>query len=152
MSIILLVAGYFAFQELKPKPLPPPPPPPPILTQQIAPIAPLLTSAEEKKISRSTEDMDENVRWQALKLLNNAHSQYALPLLFSHLKKDSSVALRIKILTLLSGYKKNDDVLSQVSSALEDYNPKIRSAALKAIDEMNGYAAAAAMRIPTRSA
>ena len=133
--------GYIAFQELKPKPVPPPPPPPPILSQ-ISTIRPLLSPEDEQRIAKATDDTNDKVRWQALKLLANGKSSLALPLLFKHLEHDASVPLRVKILGLLSQYKGNADVLTHVTAALTDYNPDIRLAALKALDQMNAYSAA----------
>jgi len=143
MFIVYITAGYFAYQELKPKPLPPPPPPPPILSKlKLLTITPLLSPQDEQRIARSADDMNKDVRWQALQLLANGHSSLALPLIFEHLRHDPSLSLRVKILGLLSKYPHNNDVLSNVLSALNDYNPDIRLAALKALDEMRAYAAA----------
>ncbi len=144
LFILFIVAGYFAFQELKPKPLPPPLPPPPILSK-ISTMRPLLSPDDEQKIAKSTDDTNKKVRWQALKLLANEKSYLALPLLFEHLEHDPSISLRIRIFGLLSQYKGNDAVLAHVVAALTDYNPDIRLAALKALDEMRAYSAATAI-------
>ncbi len=144
LFVLFIVAGYFAFQELKPKPVPPPPPPPPILSK-INTIRPLLSPEDEQRIAKSADDTNEKVRWQALKLLANGKSSLALPLLFKHLEHDPSVPLRVKILGLLSQYKGNADVLTHVTAALSDYNPDIRLAALKALDQMDAYSAATAI-------
>ncbi len=141
LFVLFIIAGYFAFQELKPKPLPPPPPPPPILSK-LNTIKPLLTPEDEQKIARTVNDTNEKVRWQALKLLVNGKSSLALPLLFKHLKNDPSVSLRVKILGLLSQYKSNSDVLTHVLAALNDYNTDIRLAALQTLDDMSAYSAA----------
>ena len=141
MFVIFIVAGYFAYQEIKPKPAPPPPPPPAILSRPSI-VRPLLSPEDENKIARSAQDTNKTVRWQALKLLANSNSSLALPLLFEHLKHDPSLELRVKILALLSKYPHNKDVLTNIISALQDYEPQIRLAALKSLDNMKAYASA----------
>ncbi len=141
LFVLFIIAGYFALQELKPKPLPPPPPPPPILSK-LNTIKPLLSPQDEQRIAQSVNDTNEKVRWQALKLLVNGKSSLALPLLFKHLEHDPSISLRVKILGLLSQYKSNNDVLTHVLAALKDYNPDIRLAALQTLDDMSAYSAA----------
>lgn len=146
MFVIFIVAGYFAYQEIKPKPAPPPPPPPAILSRPSI-VRPLLSPEDENKIARSAKDTNKTVRWQALKLLANSGSALALPLLFDHLSHDPSLELRIKILNLLSKYPHNKDVLTNVIAVLQDYEPQIRLAALKSLDNMKAYSSAPAITV-----
>lgn len=141
-SIVLVVAGYFALQQAKPKPLPPPPPPPPVIVN--AQPQPIIDPAEQAKVVRAASDIDSNVRWQSLVLLDKMHSPQAMPLLFEKLTKDQDPDLRIKICGLLA-QRSGPDVTQALVAALKDAEPSVRIAALSALDSVGDYSAASAI-------
>src|SRR4051812_14650257 len=97
--LVLMIAGYFALEQFKPKPPPAPPPPPPAITLDPSPI---ISEAEQAKIVRSANDQDPAVRWEAMVLLDKMKSPKAMPVLFEKLLKDPEGTLRIKIIELLT--------------------------------------------------
>ncbi len=139
--IVLVVAGYFALQQAKPKPLPPPPPPPPVINAQPQPI---IDEAQQAKIIRATNDMDATVRWESLVLLDKMHSPQAMPLLFEKLRKDPEPDLRIKVAKLLAE-RRGPDVSQNLVWALRDAEPTVRVAALQALDAVGDYSTAPAI-------
>lgn len=139
MGIVLVVAGYFAFQQLKPKPLPPPPPPPPpAITLEPQPI---IDPAEQAKVIKSASDQDAQVRWQAMVLLDKMKSPQALPLMFEKLTNDPEPEIRIKIINTLAE-RKGPEVTQHLVGALKDLDPTVRVAALVALDKVGDFAAA----------
>jgi HEAT repeat protein len=142
MLIAFVVAGYFAFEQFKPKPPPPPPPPPPpaILLEP----APVISPEEQEKVIKSTNDQDPNVRWEALVFLDKMKSPQAMPLLLEKLRKDPELDVRIKIIRLL-GDRRGPDVTQGLVGALRDMEPDARVEALKALDKIGDYSTASAI-------
>lgn len=140
--VVFAVAGYFAFQQLKPKPPPPPPPPPPpaILLQP----APVISPEEQEKVIHSANDQDPDVRWQALVFLDKMQSPQAMPMLLEKLQKDPESSVRIKIIQLLS-MRSGSDVTQGLVGALQDQEPTVRVAALRALDKIGDYSTASAI-------
>jgi HEAT repeat protein len=163
MTVVLCVAGYFAWQQFKPKPVPPPPPPPPpILTEP----APLITPEEQAKVIKSTNDQDPEVRWQAIVFLDKMKVPSAFDVMFDRMQKDQDVDVRIKIINML-GQRGAQRLIMQASSndplnpvvsadpmsreqrlteisqhlvaATKDSMPEIRIAALAALDVLGDY-------------
>ncbi len=141
MLVAFLVAGYFAFQQFKPKPPPPPPPPPPAITLQPTPV---ISPEEQARVIRAANDQDPEVRWEALVFLDKMKSPQALPLMFDKLQRDPEAQVRIKILRLLAT-RKGPDITAAVVGALADTEPTVRIAALQALDQIGDYTAAAAI-------
>jgi HEAT repeat protein len=142
MGVVLVVAGFFAFQQLKPKPAPPPPPPPPpAITLEPQPI---IDPAEQAKIVKSASDQDPGVRWEALVLLDKMKSPQALPLMFEKLEKDPEPEVRIKIIKVLSA-RKGPEITQHLVGALKDLEPSVRVEALIALDQIGDFAAASAI-------
>jgi HEAT repeat protein len=128
--IALAVAGFFAaktvFRKEAPPPVveaPPPPPPPPLITPE-----------EEAKIIKATRDLDPDVRWEAVQLLNNLKSPSANAVLFERLHKDDSVDMRLKVCSLLNT-KTGADVAEQLALVLRDNAspPELRISALQSL-------------------
>jgi HEAT repeat protein len=141
-AIVLAVAGYFAMQQLKPPPPPPPAPaPPPAIKLEPQPI---INEAEQGKIIHSANDMDPNVRWESLILLDKMKSPKAIPLFFEKLRKDPDVDLRIKIVRLL-GDRTGPDLAANLVVALRDAEPTVRVSALQALDRIGDYTVASAI-------
>jgi HEAT repeat protein len=169
MTAVLCVAGYFAWNQFKPKPPPPPPPPPPaILTEP----APLITPEEQVKVVKSASDQNSEVRWQAIVFLDKLKVPAAFDVMFEKMRKDPDVDLRIKVIGLLGqrGAQKltvqasSDDPLNPVYSAdpvsreqrvgdisrnlvaaSRDSLPEIRIAALQALETLGDYSVASAV-------
>ncbi|MFA6004353.1 MAG: HEAT repeat domain-containing protein [Elusimicrobiota bacterium] len=169
MVLILVVAGYLAWQQFKPVPPPPPPPPPPPVT---APPAPVISAEELAKITKSTNDLDPMVRWEAITFLDKMKVPDTFPIMFDKLHKDPDLDLRLKVITLLGqrGGPKTitvpnqndplnptavlaassaDNLSSQIAQhliwATNDPEPDVRIAAIKALDEIGDYSAASAL-------
>lgn len=145
MAVAFIVAGYFAFQQFKPKPPPPPPPPPPAIALQPTPV---INPEEQAKVIKSANDQDPEVRWQALLFLDKMKSPEALPLLFEKLHRDPESTVRIKIIALLAARKgapEAPQISQNLIEALKDFEPTVRVAALKGLDQIGDYAAASAI-------
>ncbi|MCX5794147.1 MAG: HEAT repeat domain-containing protein [Elusimicrobia bacterium] len=139
MTVVLCVAGYFAWQQFKPKPLPPPPPPPPaILTEP----APLITPEEQTKIIKSANDTNPEVRWQAILFLDKMRVPAFFDVVFERMQKDQDLEVRLKIITLL-GQRGSDKRIAEISqhlvAATKDSVPEVRMAALQALDALGDY-------------
>jgi len=142
MGLVLVVAGFFAFQQFKPKPAPPPPPPPPpAITLEPQPI---INPEEQAKILKSAEDQDPDVRWESLVLLDKMKSPEALPLFFQKLEKDPEPGVRVKIIHVLA-MRKGPEITQHLIGALKDLEPDVRIEALKALDQVGDFAAASAI-------
>jgi HEAT repeat protein len=142
MGVVLLVAGFFAFQQFKPKPPPPPPPPPPpaiILEPQ-----PIINIEEQSKIIKSANDQDPGVRWESLVLLEKMKSPQALPLMFEKLEKDPETEVRIKIIKSLAT-RKGPEITQHLIIALRDQEPTVKVEALQALDTVGDYTAASSI-------
>jgi HEAT repeat protein len=169
MTVVLCVAGYFAWQQFKPKPVPPPPPPPPpILTEP----APLISPEEQNKVIKSTNDQDPEVRWQAIVFLDKMKVPSAFDVMFDRMVKDQDLELRIKIINLLgqrgaqkitmqadpnnplnpiisadptSREKRIVEISEHLVAACKDPLPEIRIAALSALDVLGDYSVGASI-------
>lgn len=140
--IIFIVAGYFAFLQLRPKRIPPPPTPPPpaILLEPL----PVINEEEQAKVINSTNDQDSNVRWEALVFLEKMKSPEAYPLLFEKLRIDSDMEVKIKIIGLL-GQRTHPDISKNLVEALKDHNPEVRVKVLQALEKIGDYSTASAI-------
>lgn len=136
MTVVLIVAGYFALRKMKPAPLPPPPPPP----IQLEP-APVISAEEQSKVVLSANDIDPLVRWEALVFLDKMKAPQASKIMFQKLHKDIDPELRVKIINLL-GERRNPEVTQNLVWVLTDQNPDIRIAALLALEKIGDYATA----------
>jgi hypothetical protein len=169
MTVVLCVAGYFAWQQFKPKPAPPPPPPPPaILTEP----APLISPEEQAKVIKSTNDQNPEVRWQAIVFLDKMKVPSAFDVMFDRMQKDQDVEVRIKIINLLgkrgaqklimqadpndplnpimtadpmSREKRLTEISEHLVAACKDPLPEIRIAALAALDVLGDYSVGSAV-------
>jgi HEAT repeat protein len=169
MIAVLCVAGYFAWQQFKPRPAPPPPAPPPtILTEP----APLISSEEQAKVVKAASDQDAEVRWQAIVFLDKMKVPSAFDVMFEKIRKDPEVDLRIRVIKLLGerGAQKltvqssSSDPLTPVFTAdptsrekriveisqhlvatAKDPLPEIRIAALQALDVLGDYSVGSAV-------
>ena len=139
--LILVVAGYFALRQLKPKPAPPPPP---AAAVEAPPPPPLIDEAEQANIVRSANDQNPSVRWEALTLLDKMKSPQAYPILFEKLRKDPDTELRIKIIRLIED-RPGPEVSRSLIASLGDATLEVRIAALKALDKIGDYATASAI-------
>lgn len=133
--LILGVAGFFAFQQMKPKPAPPPPPPPPPVIQEPAP---LIDPEEQAKIIKSAGDQDSNVRWEALMLLDKMKSPQAYPVMFDHLAHDEDVDIRMKLIGILED-RRTPDVVKAITGTLKDMEGPIRARGLQALDKLGDF-------------
>lgn len=142
MILVMGIAGYFAFQQFKPKPVPvvPPPPPPAILLQP----APVISEEEQNKIIKSANDQDPLVRWESLVFLDKMKAPRTFEIMFEKLHKDLDPDLRIKLITLLSD-RKSPEVTQNLIWVMKDQNPDIRIAALISLDKIGDYATASAI-------
>jgi len=169
MTVVLCVAGYFAWQQFKPKPAPlPQPPPPPILTEP----APLISSEEQTKVIKSANDQDPEVRWQSIVFLDKMKVSSAYDVMFNKMQKDTDVELRIKIITLLgqrgaqkiimesspndpltpivttdpvSREKRITEISQHLVASAKDPQPEIRIASLQALDTLGDYSVGSAV-------
>ncbi len=133
--------GFLAWQKFKPVPPPPPPPPPPAILSEPAPV---IDPEEQRKVLKSAEDPDPNVRWEAVVLLDKMKSPEAMPLMFHMLQKDLEPSLRIKIIELLSN-RRGADVVSALVRSMKDMEPDVRLAALRSLDKIGDYSVASAI-------
>lgn len=141
MLVVMGVAGYFAFQQFKPKPAPPPPPPPPPILLEPTPV---ISEEEQLKIIKATNDPDPLVRWESLLFLEKMRAPRALETMFEKLHKDLDTELRVKILGLLSK-KSQPEVTQNIVWVLKDPNSEVRLAALQALEKIGDYATASAI-------
>jgi HEAT repeat protein len=135
--VVFVIAGYFAFQQFKPKPPPPPPPPPPAILQEPAP---LIDPAEQAKIVKSAADQDPGVRWEAMVLLDKMKSPQAYPILFECLHHDQEVSVKIKVIGLLQS-RRTPEVTQNLEEALKDQEADVRVKALQALELIGDYSA-----------
>jgi HEAT repeat protein len=169
MLVVLCVAGYFAWQQFKPRPAPPPSPPPPLI---LAEPAPLINAEEQAKVIKSASDPDAEVRWQAIVFLDKMKVPSAFDVMFEKMEKDMDVALRIKIINLLGQRgaqklimnvnqcdvvspsvtidpmcreKRLAEITQHLVAAVKDSLPEIRIAALQALDVLGDYSVGSAV-------
>lgn len=144
--LVFVVAGYFAFQQIKPKPAPPPPPPPPPPAILLEP-APVISPEEQAKVVRSANDQDPNVRWEALVFLDKMKSEQALPLFFEKLHKDPDTDVRIRIVKALADRKgpEKPQIARELVASLKDPEPSVRVEVLAALDRIGDYSVASAI-------
>ena len=133
MAVILAAAGFFAWQQWKPKPVPAPPPTPAILLEP----TPVISEAEQAKIIKSANDQDPAVRWEAIVFIDKMKVPTSLDLMFEKLHKDHDMALRTKIITLLTQRGAHQPANARIARhlilAATDPEPEIRVAALQAL-------------------
>lgn len=143
LPVVLLLGagGWLAWQKFKPVPPPPPPPPPPAILSEPAPV---INPEEQRRILKSAEDPDPNVRWEAVLLLDKMKSPEAMPLMSFMLEKDLDAGLRIKIVSLLSK-RRGPEVLEAVVGRMRDAEPDVRLAALRALEDIGDYSVAGAI-------
>ncbi len=147
MAVVLAVAGFFAWQQFKPKPVvvPTPIPTPAILLEP----APVISEAEQAKVIKSAHDQDPAVRWEAIVFLDKMKVPMALDLLFEKLHKDQDLALRAKVIALLAqrGAQQPADarIAEHLILAAKDPEPDIRLAALQALQTIGDYSVASAI-------
>ncbi|MDX6769961.1 MAG: HEAT repeat domain-containing protein [Elusimicrobiota bacterium] len=139
--VLAAVLGFMAWQKYKPVPPPPPPPPPPAILSEPAPV---IDPEEQRKVLKSAEDPDPNVRWEAVVLLDKMKSPEAMPLMFHMLQKDLEPQLRIKIIELLSN-RRGADVVQALVRSMKDMEPEVRLASLRALDKIGDYSVASAI-------
>lgn len=140
--LIFVVAGYFAFQQVKPKAPPPaPPPPPPAILLEPQPV---ISEAEQAKIIKSANDMDASVRWEAIVFLDKMKAPSAYPVMFEKLHKDPEQSLRMNIIRLLAE-RKGPEITQNLVWALRDNEPEVRVEVLRALDKIGDYGAASAI-------
>ena len=172
MALVLGVAGYFAWQQFKPKPPPPPPPPAPILLTAPASI---INTEEQAKIIKSANDQDAEVRWQAILFLDKMKVPVAWDVMFEKIHKDTDLDLRLKVIKLIGEHgaqkltilpnpadplnpivsacavstgvdeKCARDIAQHLVATAQDPIPEIRIAALKSLDTLGDYAVAPAI-------
>lgn len=142
MLVVFIVAGFFAFQQLKPKPPPPPPPPPPPAIN-LEP-TPVIDQAEQAKIIRSTNDQDSQVRWEAMVFLDKMKSPYASQILFEKMHKDPDPDVRTKIIRLI-GTRHGPEISRHLVYSLKDMEASVRVTALQALDQVGDYATASSI-------
>ena len=133
--------GFMAWQKFKPVPPPPPPPPPPAILSEPAPV---IDEEEQRKVLKSAEDPDPNVRWEAVVLLDKMKSPEALPLMFHLLKKDLEPQLRMKIIDLLAN-RRSPEITQAIVGAMKDQEADVRLSALRALDKIGDYSVASAI-------
>ncbi|MEK7858074.1 MAG: HEAT repeat domain-containing protein [Elusimicrobiota bacterium] len=141
MFLVMVVAGYFAFQQFKPKPLPPPPPPPPAILLEPAPV---ISEEEQSKIIKSANDQDPLVRWESILFLDKMKAPAAYQVMFEKLHKDMDQDLRLKICNLLAD-RKGPEISQNLVWVTKDNDPDLRVAALKALEKIGDYATASAI-------
>lgn len=143
--LIMGIAGYFAFQQFKPKPPPPPPPPPPpaILLEP----APVISPEEQAKVIRSANDQDPNVRWEALIFLQKMGSPEALPLMIEKLHKDPEPDIRKRAIRTVAERKgpEKAEIAKHLVQALRDPEADVRVEVLAALDRLGDYSVASAI-------
>lgn len=106
MALVMGVAGYFAWQQMRPAnktgaatATPVPTAPPPAIYMEPAP---LISPEEQAKIAKSANDQDPAVRWEAILFLDKMKSPAVYDIMFEKLQGDPDTDLRLKIITLLS--------------------------------------------------
>ncbi len=138
---LLLIGVFLAYQQFKPAAPPQMPPPmPAILSDPV----PMINSAELANITKSTEDQDPNVRWEAALLLDKMKSPQAPSILFRMLHNDVELTVRLKAIELLSS-RSGPDVLNALVRGLRDREPDVRRACLGALEKIGDYSVAGAI-------
>lgn len=131
--------GYLAYDKFGAEYIPPPPPPPPPELSQMPP--PVLDEAALKRVRRSTQDSDPQVRWEAAQTLVAAHDGRADEILFTMLRQDSDAGIRRNIAGLLSSRKEPTAVRALVG-ALRDSDAEVRLAVLQSLGQIGDVTSA----------
>lgn len=127
-------ASYLGWRGSRKAPAPPPPPP----VEAVAP-APVLGSAEMRRVRESLSDPDPAIRWAAVELLFALRDPEVLGRLEEMSAKDVEPELRRKALGLLR--QGGSSALMGLIRGLQDPEPEVRLASLKAIGEIADPAA-----------
>lgn len=133
--LVFLVSGFFIVRKMLVKP-----PPPPVIVEPPPPPPPVLNAQDEAKILASCRDINGDVRWEAVRLLDSLGSPQALPMLFERLQKDEEVTVRLKVIQLLAT-KKGHEVAKNLVIALKDQAnpPEIRKEVLDALGKVGDF-------------
>lgn len=109
------------------------PPPPPAI--ELPAPKPVFTEAELRKVRRSLEDADAEVRWTAAQVLYNIRDPQAVKLLENLLANDPDAELRMKVVRLL---RDRDDSarLNALVGSLRDTEKSVRIASLQALGDI----------------
>jgi HEAT repeat protein len=109
------------------------PPPPPAIS--IPAPKPVFSEEELRKVRRSLQDADADVRWTAAQLLYNIRDPQAVKLLEGLLAQDPDPELRMKVVRLL---RDRDDSarLSVLVASLRDTEKNVRIASLQALGDI----------------
>ncbi|MHB2025865.1 MAG: HEAT repeat domain-containing protein [Elusimicrobiota bacterium] len=137
LVVLLGVASYFAYLEMKPPPPPPPAPPIPAVPPCI------VDNNDLTKVIRSASDDNADVRWQALKFLDkNWCDMTAQQVIFQKLRADENASIREKIAEKILARRTGRDVSQNLIWALKDPDPRVRVSILKALSQVGDYSAA----------
>ncbi|MBI3550460.1 MAG: HEAT repeat domain-containing protein [Elusimicrobia bacterium] len=108
------------------------------------PPTPVLSPAELQKVIDSTRDHDSNVRWEAIKFLNQLNVPQIETIFADKLQRDPDPALRRNILNLITE-RKSPTTSQMLTMALKDDNPEVRVTALQALAHRGDFATATAI-------
>lgn len=136
--LTMLALGLLAWQKMRPEPPPPTIPPPPAILSEPAPV---MDPEEQKKVLKSAEDTDPDVRWEAAVLLDKMQSPDAMAVATKLLHKDLEPSVRVRVAGLL-GKRKGKDAVEALVRALKDQEPDVRINVLRALDAIGDYSVA----------
>jgi HEAT repeat protein len=109
------------------------PPPPPAI--EIPAPKPVFSEAELRKVRRSLEDADAEVRWTAAQVLYNIRDPQAVKLLEHLLANDPDPDLRMKVVRLLRD-REDSARLAALVGSLRDTEKSVRIASLQALGDI----------------
>lgn len=109
-------------------------PPPPPAVDLPAP-KPVFTEDELRKVRRSLEDADAEVRWTAAQVLYNIRDPQAVKLLENLLANDPDAELRMKVVRLLRD-REDSARLGALVGSLRDPEKSVRIASLQALGDI----------------
>lgn len=109
------------------------PPPPPAI--EIPAPKPVFSEEELRKVRRSLEDADAEVRWTAAQVLYNIRDPQAVRLLEHLLANDPDPELRMKVVRLLRD-REDSARLGALVNSLRDTEKSVRIASLQALGDI----------------
>jgi len=150
-SIVLFFVGAFKlFYRPAPPPIAPqasPPAVPPSLTlpsRTVDPPPSVLSPEQLLKVLETTRDPNPSVRWEAVKFLKKSNSPQSDAIIEEMMTRDTDATVRRNVVVLI-GESGGPRATRQLVVALQDMDPMVRIAALRAIHRLGDYSAAPAI-------
>lgn len=140
--VFLAVSSFYLYDRYARVSAPPDiPAPPQALARENEGPPPFLTVQEIKGIRKSLDEPDPGVRWAAMELLYTLRDPEAAALIEGAIEKDPDPGIRVKAVQLLQQKGGAGEVRALIKG-LQDTEPEVRIASLRALGEVGDPAAA----------